>query len=548
MYKKQDSNFWWAINDYVQDEPSFLDLSVDDKMVIEQIFRVTYYGLFQYQLYTGKELTSIESSNIQELSNYIFKNYSLLFKTVYKDSENKVDLKDANQSVRTQQLLEKIIFPYINDHSFVSKDDLAVDGDLIFMILMQLCFKNRYDTNLENKNTPDKLYFSSLYPFLLTLLIVNPTTPELIYQNINQVFNKENIHAALISGRVLSESEKTFVAPLLDTLASDEDFQAMLFLFNEDHWRKLELDERFKSVYQLSKYTSILLKDNLRALDQMESEMELNALLHNYLDIILKSEGEWLTALQNDSLQDSEAEYDETATFQTLKFASPDFLYPILTKDFNPKTIIEYYNHLPRINKIKFSPPRLERFINGILYAASYLRLVQQTSLDCPAAENLFIMRKKVALVNSLKLFSEDEQHHFQSNTDYWIDNLDTIFLTSQDLKSILKENNKKNKDLMIQLKEVLRIISFLISLEPKIVKEMDYSLEEIIKYYLICFGPYQNDGLAFQKNDIKELSSTIKKLDKQLNIEQYSKQNNDYYSTFYLINKLLAFKKNRLK
>jgi len=54
----------------------------------------------------------------------------------------------------------------------------------------------------------------------------------------------------------------------------------------------LELDERFKSVYQLSKYTNILLKDNLRALDQMESEVELNALLHNYLDIILKSEGE----------------------------------------------------------------------------------------------------------------------------------------------------------------------------------------------------------------------------------------------------------------
>jgi len=204
-------------------------------VVIEQIFRITYYGLFQYQLYTGKELTSIESSNIQELSDYILKNYSLLFRTVYKDSENKVDLKVNNQSIRTQQLLEKIIFPYINDHSFVSKDDLAIDGDLIFMILMQLCFKNRYDINLENKNTPDKPYFSSLYPFLLTLLIVNPTTPELIYQNINQVFNKENIHAALISGRVLSESEKTFVAPLLDTLASDEDFQAMLFSFNEDH-------------------------------------------------------------------------------------------------------------------------------------------------------------------------------------------------------------------------------------------------------------------------------------------------------------------------
>jgi|GEM_PF-857590 len=99
-----------------------------------------------------------------------------------------------------------------------------------------------------------------------------------------------------------------------------------------------------------------------------------------------------------------------------------------------------------------------------------------------------------------------------------------------------------------MQLKEVLRIISFLISLEPKIVKEMDYSLEEIIKYYLICFGPYQSDGLAFQKSDIKELNSAIKKLDKQLNIEQYSKQNDDYYSTFYLINKLLAFKKNRLK
>ncbi|MCL8211109.1 hypothetical protein LD125_00388 [Mesoplasma sp. JKS002658] len=548
MYKKQDSNFWWAINDYVQDEPSFLDLSADDKVVIEQIFRITYYGLFQYQLYTGKELTSIESSNIQELSDYILKNYSLLFRTVYKDSENKVDLKVNNQSIRTQQLLEKIIFPYINDHSFVSKDDLAIDGDLIFMILMQLCFKNRYDINLENKNTPDKPYFSALYPFLLTLLIVNPTTPELIYQNINQVFNKENIHAALISGRVLSESEKTFVAPLLDTLASDEDFQAMLFSFNEDHWRKLELDERFKSVYQLSKYTSILLKDNIRALDQLESEVELNALLHNYLDIILKSEAEWLITLQNDSIQELDSEYDETATFQTLKFASPDFLYPILTKDFNPKTIIEYYNHLPRVNKIKFSAHRLEKFINGILYAVSYLRLVQQTSLDCPAAEDLFIMRKKVALVNSLKLFSEDEQHRFQTNNNYWVDNLDTIFLTSQELKTILEENNKKNKDLTMQLKEVLRIISFLISLEPKIVKEMDYSLEEIIKYYLICFGPYQSDGLAFQKSDIKELNSAIKKLDKQLNIEQYSKQNDDYYSTFYLINKLLAFKKNRLK
>lgn len=544
MYKKQDSNFWWAINNYVKDDSTYQKLSNQDKLIIEQSFRIAYYGLFQYQLYTGKELTSIESSNIQELSDYIVKNYDRLFKTVYKDLKNEVDLHAEEQCKKFQTLLEKIIFPYINDYSFVSKESLTITSDLIATILMQLCFKNRYDINLENENALDKLYFSSIYPFLLTVLIADPTNPQTIYQNIKQVFNKENINAALNTGRTLSESEKEYIAPLLDTLESTEDFQTMLLSFNEEHWSNLDQNARFKNLYQLSKYANILLKENMHSLDQMDSENEINELLHNYLEIILKSEAECLVAPTMEPEGETTLGEDETATFQTLKFASTNFLYPISTKDFNAQTIANYYETVPKNGRLKFSIKKLETFINGILYAVSYVRLIYQAAKDSPPMETLFIERKKLALVNSLKLFEQDQENHFQS-TSHYLDNMDEIFLTAAELKSILAENSKKNNDITKQLKEVLRTISFLISLEPQIVKEMDYSLEEIIKYYLICLGPYQNDRSAFEKGDIKALSGLIKKLNKQLNLEKYLAENDDYYSTFYLINKLLTFKKN---
>ncbi|ATG97323.1 hypothetical protein [Mesoplasma lactucae] len=572
MYNKQDSIFWWTLEPYVKNNPEYKNLSLSEKTIIEQGFRLAYYGLFQYELYTGRELTYIEQAHIQEVSNYIIENYDALYKTVYKDLESPIDMTNPNHVKRFQDLLDTLVIPYINDYSFVTKDKLGLSNEVISTIEMQLCFKNRYDINTQKLDAEKELKdqqaannnpycvvkvdeetikkeefenwkpkFSQLYPFLVTVLIIDPTHPENICKNIKSVFTKDNLKQAYDSGRKLSDAELKHLESTIDMVENEEDLKSTLLAFTEDHWLNADIDTRFKMTFQLSKLTSIFFKDKMDETTMINHESDIYDLLKNYLSTILVCEDE----KEEDIIDSTIPEVTQPTPEDVEK--RKQFLYPISMRDFDVDDITNYYENMKKGKQISFSPVKLEDYINGIIYSISYLRLVKVMSQDCELLKNFFIERKRVALVNSLKLFKDDGDNHFENITDYPY-NLDQIFLTSSILSNMIDESKDckiegNNYELNKQLETMLKVISMLVALDPRIVREMDYSIEQIIEYYLICLGPYKKTKLGFDKNDVKDLINVVKKINKKIN-KKDSNRENDYYSTLYLINKLIHFDK----
>jgi hypothetical protein len=242
----------------------------------------------------------------------------------------------------------------------------------------------------------------------------------------------------------------------------------------------------------------------------------------------------------------------ETFSFEQKNNFNAQFLLPWSIKDFDPRAIENFYTKMKV--KAEFSLDKIYKMMDISLYVSSYMRLLTLLKDDSKLLENFFIEQKKVALVNTLKLFTVNQEHFEQLSSLKF--HLNEMFLDMYNLLKIevLKVNlfTKKN-DLLIRLDKILKLFSYILALDPVRVKEFDYSLEELVKYYLILFGPYRRIKVIDHQKDFAIL--TTKLLD---NIDFFQKkyqkyQNNEkmliklgYYTHIYLIEKLLEFSKNK--
>jgi hypothetical protein len=81
------------------------------------------------------------------------------------------------------------------------------------------------------------------------------------------------------------------------------------------------------------------------------------------------------------------------------------FLLPLSFKDFNPHIIEEYYQE-KKITDVKFDLDKLYKMMDASLYVATYMRFLKLIAKDSQIFKTYFVNNKKVALVNSLKIFT----------------------------------------------------------------------------------------------------------------------------------------------
>jgi len=541
MYTKQDSVFWCNLNSYITQNKKYKNLSINTKSRIDDWFKLAYYGLLQYQLYKGRQLQSIELATVEQIANYIRDNFDQLYKTfIIRKGKEKGSQKEKEQFL---SLLEEAIIPYINDYAFEGLDQFRITNENIAFLTMQLCIRNQFDINIVDERNSKKVFYSQIYPFLITLLIIDPNNPEKSFDNVRNFFTPKLLIERYQNGRSLSEEEIKIISPQLDLLNNETDFNYFLQNFTEENWKNHDVVSRFKVVFQLTKLTAILLKDDIYSLTYLENENDLYDLIEYYLPIILRNKDE-LIAHKEDK---SDYYFDRKININA------KFLLPLPIKDTDPRLIEKYYEEM-KITDLKFSLDRLYKMLDSSLYSSTYINFVQLMNEESNLLGKFFIENKKTALVNSLKIFSLNE-NVYKAQQPYSF-SLNDVFLDVTALKKIQKQKAKeiiKEKGLPLRLKSLLKLISYILALDPSQVKEFDYSLEEIIKYYLIIYGPYKKTKMGYNQKDFELLTAKIIKIVRNF-VLKYKVVKDDekmmlklgYYLHIYLIEKLLEFSKNK--
>ncbi|ATZ18817.1 hypothetical protein ESOMN_v1c04350 [Williamsoniiplasma somnilux] len=523
MWNKQDTIFWTQIESFLTEKnhDNYKKISLEDKKRIDHVFRITFFGIFQFELFKGKTIQSISPETVQEILSYLIKNYQELSCIVYHYQKKEIffDVQNAEDVAKISNIFENLVVPYINEYSFIDVEKYSFQNNSKILLLLQMAFKNKWDINC--KDDLGNITNSQIYPLLITLLIMDITNLDKMYTRIKTFFTKENIMKVIISGRELSFKETEHINNLLSLIQDDEDFHQFLVQFKKDIWEEMETEVRFKLVYQLSRFTSIFLKEKISSLVNQESELETWDLFYNYAPILLG-----------------------VKTINTSKISNEKslFLLPFLDKDFNSDFI---YKHLkkfkPEINQ-EFNYQQLFNFSNSLMACNSFIRLICALNKDCPIISDFLIDNNKLALVDTLKLFEPSNQGGYKSNIS-WSD-FEIPFISKFDLKeqfNDLKIFEDKNNVFCNMFKN----LSLMLALNPEIINKFDYSFSEIVKYYILCFGPYENSKNIFTKEIFEELKIKLKNIilayEKEYNTEPL---NPKFKESFYLLYRLIIFKK----
>ncbi|AUF83646.1 hypothetical protein CXP39_02430 [Mesoplasma syrphidae] len=530
MLNRHDSIFWVYFNELARStsNPIYKKNSLDLKTRVNEIFNVTYYGIFQYQLVKGEAISLIQSEKIKDLSQYIIDNYKILHMFAYqnKTQVSKYSNITENDRLFLSETIEKIVIPYINENSFYSKKTFVDIPNAKFTILTTLAFKHEYDINYINSSQSRQIFHGLSYPFLITMLICDVTNPEGMFERIKKIYTPANIDKALLYGRNLTNEEHEYISPELEKINHEDDFFGFIINFKETEWKQLTLNERYKYLFQLSKYTAIFLKENIKSIEAFGNEEEVLELIYNYLPVLLTTKQEDLEV--------------ELNTLDISKIQVKDFLLPYLNKDQNIQQILQHLRTVKEYKTLRFEVEDLIEFMFNVKYSTSYLELVYRTKRNNGIIGDFLIDNKKVAIANTLKFYKENKSEAYDfvyGNVKYNMINLDIKNL--EHLISPVKrfqELANKNSEMSI----MLRTLSLVLSMEPKTARQFGYSWQILIKYYIIIFGPYKKQKAVFDVKTFKIIETKISNL-----LEQYEflKQKELVIDSLYLIYKLANFK-----
>lgn len=94
----------------------------------------------------------------------------------------------------------------------------------------------RFDTNFLARNNDKIVYHSLVYPLFLTMLIIDITNENQMFNNIKKIYTKQNILNALKTGRPLSPNEYNYFKSHIDILEYDEEWNTFLLNFKNENW------------------------------------------------------------------------------------------------------------------------------------------------------------------------------------------------------------------------------------------------------------------------------------------------------------------------
>ncbi|WP_026389735.1 hypothetical protein [[Acholeplasma] multilocale] len=531
MLNKQDSVFWAYFNEYAKNtlNPIYKRVTIDLKNKVNEIFNVAYYGIFQYQMKKGEPLLSISPEIIQELSNYIIDNYFLLFKFSYQNKEAKSKFSVSNESdlLFIEETIEDIIIPFVNSNMFSNCRQFLKKDNAAFTLLANLAFKHEFDTNFTNDEDVKRIYHGLAYPLLITMLLVDVTKPDEMYNKVKRFFTFENVVRAIQVGRRLSEEEREYIKPDLEVMNNEEDYHSFIVNFQIENWEKMDLNTRYKYLFELSKFTALFLKDNIKSITAFGNGEEVLELIYNYLpNVIAADEEEGMTVAFN-SL---DIEKSNTTTF----------MLSYLNKDYDFYKTINHIVTIKEYKKMNWDADKLIGITNLTKYACTYLELVNKLKRGNGIIGDFLIENKKVGIVNTLKIYEETDSDGYVMK--YKNIKFNDIELDIKNLEHLIQPSPRfvELVDTHSEISVMLRVISLVLALEPKAARDFGYAWQMLVKYYIIAFGPYKKQVPVYDKNSFKKIEAKVEKL-----LDQYEwlKQKDKVIDSLYLIYKLANFK-----
>ncbi|PPE04362.1 hypothetical protein EELLY_v1c00360 [Entomoplasma ellychniae] len=524
MQSRLDTVFWAYFDEYLKKDSSFSlrKLTIDNKQKINEVYEIAYFAIFQYKLWKNKPISTINPEYYNQFADYLTVNYENLFQQ--KNNSNiklsKFNTKDEKDIQLIKEITTKLILVHINKTSWIEKNENYINNYYwLFSSLTSLSLRFQYDLNFKKENNIK--YHSVVYPFLTTCVMIDIFDTKNMINKIKKIFSKENLAFAFKSGRSLSQEEKKWILPQLINIKKDEDWNLFLINFSKEKWELHDVNKRFKLIHDLSRLTTIFLKEEIYNISFIADGDEVYEKLENYLKLFLPISKEERSVI---------FKKDENENWQAL--------FPINYKDYNFKWTLSHISKFKDYKKLKYKEDKLAEFIWRVRYIFDYIDFIMKNKSKNEVISTEMINFKYIGLVETLKMFEFNKNKYkvLIKPLTFSEINLDHKYFERAIQKS---QRFEELADRALQITIMLRTITLLICIDYKAPKAFNYSISEIIIYYLLSFGPYKKNMNLFQSKDIEQIESKVAKL-----LIQYKKLKNKnlVLDTLGVINKLQNF------
>ncbi len=526
----KQSIFWYGLHNLVHENAQLKYYITTQKELIYNLYPVVFLGVVQYSLYRGIVLTEIPLEENNSYTEYILERYEEIYKIRYrfvKDKPRKANLKDEETYELCWDIISNLLLPYINEYCFRTYD---MWKNLSQAYIRELVINYEYDINYEAND--GKIKASTIYPFVFTLSLIGIQEKQGLYQRIEKCYQRDVLLRKFNSGREWREKELDYLNETYELIQSDEEWLFFLSNFSSSKWNNFDLKERFKALFQLTKLTTILMKEEISAVTMLDDGEELFDQLKNYLPLFI-SDDNYIN--ENGELKNE------------LKKSNIKILSPFANQNINIEVLIPYIES-KKERFISYNKETLFRTSEIIYTVLAKLRLILLIHEYLPNLIDSRIKPKKKLFVDVLNLFEETKEDKFKRKLD--VENLlEFDFLISEDdINEALELKYTKLDDFYDKkcFYKIGKIMSLLLGVENTTASKMNYDLFELFKNILILMGPHPLDHTVQTEELVKKLYSKFESMCKEyekLLINDFEKSKM-YISNLELPLKLLRWKK----
>ncbi|ARU92317.1 hypothetical protein SCLARK_00500 [Spiroplasma clarkii] len=248
--------------------------------------------------------------------------------------------------------------------------------------------------------------------------------------------------------------------------------------FSTSKWDSFTINERFKALFQLTKVTTILMKNEISSITMLANGEEVFSMLIDYWPLFLDYDRheKLTTASREPNFKDNDNQIFVPINFQNLNI---DLLIPYIKSKQERHVKIDE-EILRKINIIIF---KVVSKIKELIFTHEYLPKLINAQLQ---------LRKKV-YVDILDIFIEIAEDKFKPKTDAENFSENLFFITEEEVSELLETKFTKKIDYMTNqtLIRLAKTCSYLLALKKYTARTVDYNLKDLLMYILVIFGPH---------------------------------------------------------
>ncbi|QGS51755.1 hypothetical protein [Spiroplasma tabanidicola] len=531
LYEKE-SLFWFGLHRIAKDDPELKYNITTQKELINDLYPLVHLGVIQYTLYRGISLQEIPIEETNEYVNYILENMDEIYKIKYrfvKEKPKKINLNDKEIYSLCEDIISRLFIPFMNEYAFKKvSSTIGMNGSYIRESLLS------YEYDINHESDDGKLKTSVLYPFLFTLSLIKIFDKKGLYNRILKTYQKDDLIRKYKAGREWKKKEIDYLQESYELLNNDEEWSLFLSNFSISKWDVFDMKERFKALFQLTKITTILMKDEITAVTMLSDGEEVYEMLENYLpmyidyDRYINEEGVIVHDL---------GEHDK---FVFSPFSQRNVNFSILLP------YIESKNE----RHVACDYKKLQTTLFIFLKSYSKVRNLLLTHEYLPKIIDILIEGKKKIFCDILGIFEEVKDHKYKRLIDFENFTEDLFFLTEEQINQAL-ESNPKNLEEFIAIpafEKIGKVMTFNLALKNYTARTVDYRLYELLKYLLVLFGPHPLDHTVQSLENIENFYNKFETFVRMYESQKEKNGNNqiviDLQKSLELPLKLLNWKK----